>query len=76
MAIRAPDGAKNSTDTSAAAARFSNYDQIMMLLHCFQSRDPISKMKHRSIFLIVSLLILSPSVRANKGGTQEEMLRR
>ena len=66
---------KNSTDMSAGSARFSNYDQIM-LLHCFQSRAPISKMKDQSIVLIVSLLILSLSVRANKEGAEEEMLRR
>ena len=66
---------KNSTDMSAGSARFSNYDQIM-LLHCFQSRAPISKMKGQSIVLIVSLLILSLSVRANKEGAEEEMLRR
>ena len=67
---------KNSTDTSAGSARFSNYDQIMFL-HCFQSRAPISKMKDQSIVLIVSLLILSPCVRADKErAEEEEMLRR
>ena len=62
-------------DASAASARFSNYDQIM-ILHYFQSRAPISKMKDHIIVSIVSLLIFSPCVRANKEGTDEEMLRR
>ena len=66
---------KNSTDTSAASARFSNYDQIM-LLNCFQSRATIPKMKDHIIVSIVSLLILSASVKANKGENEEEMLRR
>ena len=48
-----------------ASARFSNYDQIM-ILHCFQSRAQIPKMKDQSIVFIVSLLIFSPSVKANK----------
>ena len=54
---------------------FSNYDQIM-LLHYFKSRATIPKMKDHIIVLIASLLILSLSVKANKGGAEEEILRR